>query len=435
MIYVVSSKNSNRLKYVLDLVFGQLLGMEYAVVKEAKQHSINILYGNENGFSVPDSGLLWQEGTSIVGNLNTIGQWNNLPTFFVDDKNFSIPFDIFSAIFYLVSRIEEYNSFTPDVHNRFPPEASILVENNWIKKPIVNLWVNQLLQELLLLDSDLVYKKRKFEFISTIDVDLAWKYKNKGLIRTIGGLLSDVIGFKNEKLKERLSVFLKKKEDPFYNFDFQFDLHKKYETDNRYFILLGKRGKYDKNNSPLNLHFRQLIRQLNVHYPVGIHPSYASNGKTAFLRNELNKLSNILGQTVVNSRQHFLVHQMPATYQRLIELGIKEDYTMGYTSYSGFRAGIAAPFYWYDVTKEEQTQLLLFPFCHMDITPRHYEAKSIEKACEDLTAFITEIAEIGGLFSVLWHNESLSNSEQWQGWQHLYVHTLAEAQRLKKELK
>jgi hypothetical protein len=425
MIYIVSKQNSNRFKYVLDLVFNHYLGMEYTVVPEPKYNAINILYGPNKEFSVPDSGLLWQTGYNKLENLATLGSWNKMPTFFTTDQNHTIPFDFFSAIFYLVSRYEEYGNFVPDIHNRFPPEASILVKNNWIKKPLVNLWINALLEELLLVWPLLKCKPRKFEFISTIDVDLAWKYKNKGWLRNLGGIGSDVLGLKFEKLKERWNIFTKHSQDPFYNFDYQKQLHLQYETDNRFFILLGERRKYDKNTAPNNLYFRQLIRQLNVNCEVG-------NKDKTRVKQEIGTLENILGNPVNISRQHFLMHNMPQTYNHLIELGIKQDYTMGYTSYSGFRAGIAAPFFWYDLLHEVQTDLLLVPFCHMDITPRHYESKTIEQACEELTIFMKEVADAKGLFSILWHNESLSNSEQWQGWNKLYEHTLAEAQRLKK---
>ena len=404
--------------------------MNYAVVDQPKANCVNLIYGKSEGFCMPDTNLLWQTGLNKVDNLDATGTWKSSPTFFANDQHYTIPFDLFSAVFYLVSRYEEYGNFAPDTHNRFPPEASILVKNRWIKTPLVNIWVNQLLEEMLSLDAALKHKPRKFEFISTIDVDLAWKYKNKGWIRNLGGICTDILGMKTIKLKERWQMLVHKYRDPFYNFDYQNRLHQQYQIDNRYFILLGKRSKYDKNTSSKNLYFRQLIRRLNVNAKVGIHPSYASNKDSGIVQREIKTLSQILGIQVKLSRQHFLVHQMPKTYQQLVQFGIKEDYTMGYTSYSGFRAGIAAPFYWYDLSKERQTDLLLIPFCHMDITPMHYESKSIDQACKDLTIFIEKVAKVGGLFSVLWHNESLSNSEQWQGWNKLYEHTLAEAHRL-----
>jgi len=431
MIYIVSKQYSKRLKYVLDLVFNQLLGVSFNVIEEPKTNVINILYGDIGELCVPDSGLLWKTGYKKIENIDIHGTWNKLPTFFTSKAKYTIPFDLFSAIFYLVSRYEEYGNFIPDTHNRFPPESSILVKNNWQKIPLINLWANQLLDDLLILDPTLKHNRREFEFISTIDVDLAWKYKNKGWLRNIGGIVSDLLGFKMDKLKERWQIFSKQLQDPFNNFEYQKQLHQQYQTDNRYFILLGKRSKYDKNTSSNNLFFRQLIRQLNVNCQVGIHPSYSSNEEFNLVQKEKKILEQILGKSVIISRQHFLKHKMPNTYKQLIDLGIKEDYTMGHTSHSGFRAGIAAPFYWYDVINDKQTELLLVPFCHMDITPMHYESKTIEQACKELTIFMEEVAKAGGLFSILWHNESLSNSEQWQGWNKLYEHTLAEAQRLK----
>ena len=52
----------------------------------------------------------------------------------------------------------------------------------------------------------------------------------------------------------------------------------------------------------------------------------------------------------------------------LIDAGIAEDYSMGYPDEPGFRAGIARPYYFYDVAEDHQTNLKIFPFQVMDAT-------------------------------------------------------------------
>jgi myosin-crossreactive antigen len=122
---------------------------------------------------------------------------------------------------------------------------------------------------------------------------------------------------------------------------------------------------------------------------------------------------------------------MPATYRLLLELGIKEDHTMGYSTHLGFRAGIAAPFYWFDLETNEQTELRLMPFCAMDITPLHYRGESPSEATETIHELMLKVHEVGGLFVSLWHNESFSETERWIGWSSVYEDILAKAHELK----
>jgi hypothetical protein len=111
---------------------------------------------------------------------------------------------------------------------------------------------------------------------------------------------------------------------------------------------------------------------------------------------------------------------MPNTYHTLIANGITEDHTMGYSSHLGFRAGIAAPFYWFDLSANKETELKLFPFCAMDITPLHYRNESPKQATESLQSLMKKVQHVGGLFISLWHNESLSETERWKGWRKVY---------------
>ncbi|MFY7816329.1 MAG: DUF7033 domain-containing protein, partial [Chryseobacterium taeanense] len=65
-------------------------------------------------------------------------KWEGYPIFFSGSGD--IPFDIFSASFYLVSRYEEYLTFTPDQYGRFPHTASIAFREGFLDIPLVQHW-------------------------------------------------------------------------------------------------------------------------------------------------------------------------------------------------------------------------------------------------------------------------------------------------------
>jgi hypothetical protein len=115
---------------------------------------------------------------------------------------------------------------------------------------------------------------------------------------------------------------------------------------------------------------------------------------------------------------------MPKTYQNLINLGVKEDHTMGYSTHMGFRAGIASSFFWYDLEKNKETDLKLIPFCVMDITPMFYRKERPEQASLSINKLIQSVKDVDGLFISLWHNDSLGETDRWKGWRKVYTNML-----------
>ncbi|PSR13118.1 MAG: hypothetical protein C7N36_09235, partial [Bacteroidetes bacterium] len=130
--------------------------------------------------------------------------------------------------------------------------------------------------------------------------------------------------------------------------------------------------------------YQQLIRSTTTWSDSGIHPSYRSFGNLARLRTEQQRLATILDQPVSHSRQHFLRLQLPQTYQQLLAAGIRHDYTMGYAEVPGYRAGTTEPFRWYDLNREQTTDLWVHPFVAMDVTLQNYQGLSASAAADYL---------------------------------------------------
>ena len=436
-VHIRVNGSSARLEFVLDILFKELLGIDY--VLNDNEHRVHINYSQwkiDNCINCTPHHIIYETVLRYdVESEIEIGAWEGIPCFYKTSELSELPYDLFAASFYLLSRYEEYLRKPKDEHRRFNPEHSLLVREGLIEKPLVNLWALQLKAALEAVDPSLQFKPREFEYISTLDIDQAWKFKNKGFKRNFLGFFRDLLKFKQENLFARLPVLLNIKPDPFFNFDYQKKLHRKYGTVVKYFFLLGKYSKYDKNISPQNQKFQNLITDLlhEDQCEVGIHPSYKSNYSQALLNNEIQQLKLLTKERVNISRQHFLKLKLPATYDRLAYYNIKEDYTMGYTSHPGFRAGIAAPFYYFDLTNNKKTRLKLIPFCIMDITPLHYLQLSPVEATELIKRLMDETHAVGGLFSSLWHNESLSETERWKGWSKVYEDMIAYAAKKESE--
>jgi len=423
MISVYTKERTPRIEYIFDLMLSQLLGLKFEFVNDVdeflaiKGHKLCYTDIEIDGFFVRSSKLLFESG---IRDFSVNYDFDN-EHFLLDDEQF---FDPFAAAFYLVSRYEEYLPFTEDDHGRFPATESVLYHYQVLKKPLVNEWAIELKRQLTDFYPNLLVSPRKYEFRSTIDVDQAFKYEHKGWKRNLGGLLRDIKNGDWSLVSERLAVVKGRKADPFNNFQWQQEIHKEKGTRVNYFIQVGDHGEFDKNILHDNPDFVAIIKSLSKHHEVGIHPSYASNADSAKVANEKKRLEKITGLKTSLSRQHFLVLKFPETFQNLIELGIEEEHSLGYSTHLGYRAGIAAPFGFFDLSKNTSTELTFIPFCMMDITPLHYNEQSPEEAKIELTQMIGRLKKVGGLCVSLWHNESFSENGRWEGWRTVYEHLL-----------
>ena len=176
---------------------------------------------------------------------------NGKPYIFEHQCESNLNYDPFAAIFFFISRYEEYMIHRKDSHQRFPADSSFSFENQILNKPVVDHWALELLDVLLEQFPDLVYKKRKFKAVNTIDVDQAFSIKEKGLIRSSMILLRSLLSFKFSQFRQQVSVLFGKSKDTYDTFSFIFNKTKLYPSiEHRFFVLLGEYGTYDKNIHP-----------------------------------------------------------------------------------------------------------------------------------------------------------------------------------------
>jgi hypothetical protein len=282
------------------------------------------------------------------------------------------------------------------------------------------LWLEEFKKQLSEKYPELKFKTHHFKFISTIDIDNAYKYKHKGLMRTIGGYVKSILTRNFSEIKERTSVLLEKEQDPFDSYKFLLDVQAKYKLHVLYFFLLGDYGVNDKNHPANNKDFQVLIKHLNDYAEVGIHPSYRSNADLSQLKVEVNRLANITHRLITNSRQHFSILTFPETYQALLQAGITDDYSMGYHNYNGFRASFCYPFHWYDLDAEQETALCAHPFSIIETTLRYNNKADSKNASEFAKPIIDQVKKYNGELVSVFHNDTLGTEPEWKDWKNVY---------------
>jgi hypothetical protein len=425
MILVYSHKITPRVRYVFKHIFTRVLLIpidfttkveEFVAHNGPKMSYAKTALGNE--FFVRSNQLLFEQGVNDL-EIN-IQQWDAVPCFFNAGAKSSIPFDIFAASFYLISRYEEYLPHVKDIHQRYTADESLAFKNKFLEKPVVDIWAYKLLNHLQEKFPNYKYQIRAYQFISTIDIDNAFAYKHKSLVRSVGGFFKDLSQFKIFNIWDRFAVISRIKKDPFDTFDKIIAIKKQSNIRTIFFFLIADYTTFDTNVSGSKNKFRLLIKSMVDYARVGLHPSYFSMQNPSVLKKEKKRLERITNMPIMRSRQHYLRFSLPETYQHLIDLEITEDYSMGYASHVGFRASTCTPFYFYDLDFEIQTPLKIFPFALMDTTLNDYMKLTPKQSLGKIRDLKNEVKAVNGTFITLFHNEALSNYLRWKGWSRLY---------------
>ena len=427
MLIIYSPVITARLQYTCSFIFKEMMGQVYELTTDGERFSKadgpKINYSNLSHFTqtinIQPQGLLQQAG--IVIQPVECFNYNGNKAFF---KTLSgdFPFDIFAAVFYLLSRYEEYLPHSKDMYGRYAHENSLAFKEGFLQLPLINIWIQdfkQFLQEHSFSSSNnpspFTHQNTPFTFLATYDIDIAYSYKHKGFLRNTGGF------FKQPSL-QRLKVLLGLQQDPYDSYDWLHQLHAAYPNVQPiyFFLVPGKNGLYDKNILPQHPAMQALIKNHAAKYTIGLHPSWQSGDAENLLKEEKELLEAIAGQPITASRQHFLRFNLPQGYQRLIDAGVTADYSMGYGSVNGFRASVASSFYWYNLQTDDSTHLRIHPFCFMEANSFYEQHFTPQQALEEMKYYYAVCKNVQGEFISIWHNHFAGTDKMFKGWKEVY---------------
>lgn len=339
-------------------------------------------------------------------------------------------FDIFAASFYLLSRYEEYLPHKKDMYGRYDHGNSLAFKEDFLHLPLVNIWIEDFKNVLLKKFPSLKIQESKFRFLPTYDIDEAYAFKSKSLFKNLGGSAKSILKGEWKVLQQRINVFTAKERDPYDSFDWLDSIHAKYDLHPIYFFHVAiEQSKYDKNISPYHESMQELIKKTSEKYPIAIHPSWKSGDDDSALSKEIRMLEKTSGKKISKSRQHYIRFTLPDTFRKLIKEGITEDYSMGYGSINGFRASVASPHYWFNLEKNEITDLLLHPFCFMEANSFFEQKYLPQRAYEEMMHYFNIIRSVNGTMITIWHNNFLGTYPLFLGWRDIYESFLKEVNK------
>lgn len=423
MLLVYTHKISPRLKYSFKQIFTRILGIpvEFTTTIEdfIAHDSLKMSYTRQplsNEIFVRSHDILFEQGISDVE--IQVQDWEETKCFFYTGEKSAIPFDIFSASFYLLSRYEEYLPHVKDEYGRFTAQESLALEHHFLHQPVIDIWAFKFRKVLEQNYPDFQFPERTYSVKPIIDVPSAYNFKLKGIMRTLGGTAKDILNFNFKKLYYRYLVLFGLKRDTYDTFKYIINKQKHSNYKFLFFFLIGDYSTYDKGVDAQKKKFITLIKQVADYCQVGLKVSYFALDDKAILKKEKKRMEAILNSSLTATRQSFSKLNLPESYRNLVELEIFEDYTMGYINQAGFRAGTCTPFYFYDLDYEIKTPLKITSYHVLDYSLLKNQSLLDKKKA--LNQVINEVKKVNGEFVPIFHNYTFSDVDRWKGYKELF---------------
>lgn len=424
MILVYTHSVTPRVRYIFKHIFVRMLGT--SVELSSNLEEFNAFSGPKLSYTkqplgdeifIQSHSLLFGHGVETWD--ITMDEWNNLPIFFTTGSDSFIPFDIFAASFYLISRYEEYVPHREDSLGRFMASESLAFEKEFIETPLVNLWVQQLEEKLTKSFPNISFATKKFRLQTILEVPAAFQYKGKGLLRTLSGLFKDLFQFKLVAIVQRIGVILSLQADPLDTFVEWISLHSKEKVPTQSFFLFSSFSQYDRAISFFNTSFLERIKEVADSIPVSLLSSHQSVDNKDFIKEDANRLQSHIHKHTGSIRQHMICLRYPVVYRNFVQEGYTNDYSFQYDECVGFRASTCTPFYFYDLESESQTPLKIHPIAFTEFHLK--QTKSTRKGRQLIERITQNVKNVNGEMTIVLTNKILKESVFNTPWKLLFI--------------
>lgn len=324
--------------------------------------------------------------------------------------------DLPSAALWTLSRAEEIVFADRDAHNRFPASASVAAQFDFLSRPIVDEYGFALEQALQCLLPAWQPERRSLRVKLSHDIDVVGIPFE--LRATTGHTLRRHAP--SATISDVLSLFTKGTPAYLQAVERIARLSLEHQLDSAFYWKASGRGPYNSGYDPRHPKIWEVIASLlDRGFECGIHPGYDTFGSAEGVRAEIKILTDVFGQPPRGGRQHYL-RWRPETWIHWEACGLSYDSTVGFADRIGFRAGTCIPYRPWILSENRQANLLEVPLIVMDLTLSDYMGLSAEKSF-DLTCECIERARlVGGVFTLLWHNNSIYDP----GFEDLYARVL-----------
>ena len=327
-----------------------------------------------------------------------------------------ICYDLLTPSFLLLSRYEEFHSERHDEHGRFPYGLSLAENNCMVEIPLVDEYAMLLRRWLCLYFPDRFQAvPRTPRVVPTHDIDILYRFESRWqALKSIFGrdlLINRDLKMVWKSLKEYKAWKLHPSFDPYVEAIRQ--LSEREEELHLSPVFFLKAMEANQEDATYDVHDPILQHIIwNVTHrggQIGLHGSYPSADDLCCLHQEKQNLSNLCDKEIRVSRQHYLRARFngnPNSLDLWRQVGITDDYTLGFAERCGFRCGTCHPYPLYDVRNDRVTDIIEHPLIVMDGTLFDYMKLSVTQARTLTQRLKQRCFDVEGDFVILWHNHT-----------------------------
>ncbi len=302
--------------------------------------------------------------------------------------------DLIYNTFFFISRAEEVINKQRDAHGRFAAAYSVLGEHNRLMVPTLDEYARLVMKAV-----GLPLPPSGFAHIYlTHDIDTIAHYRH--LRGALGGLWRG-------EWRQVLRAWRDMEDDPAYTFPWLVEQDKRVPLAEKIYFVKHSFGKgYDypqyNHHSPDAHRLRKFLEWNKL--TIGWHSSYYGVGSIEQRSKRRDELSV--------HRSHYLNCSI-ANMRKLVELGVTDDYTMGFADQAGFRLQTSRAVLWIDPERMQLTELVLHPLIIMDVTlsSKNYMALDQVEATYVCQQLIDKVRMHNGDLCLLWHNTSINQTD------------------------
>lgn len=405
-ILVYTNKLTSRKQYCFKQVCNRILGLRVSFTTKIEEfiafESMKFSYAKKplgQELFVEAYGLLDEEG---FGDFEVkMDDWNGTPCFFKVSKDSTIPFDIFSASFYLLTRYEEYLPFVKDSIGGFPVEESTAFEENFLNRPVVDLWAFQFLEFLKEKYTTVDFPSRSYNLGVHIAVHEAFAFRYKGMLRQIVGFVNQLFIADFHLAWQRIKTQLRLEKDPYNVYDDLIEFAKQEQVNIKMFFQLSDFSKVNRNINHHKTHYQRLIKSMGDYFPIGLLPGANAIQDITIFKKEKQRWKEIVKQDTEAVLLKKFPLSFPESYINFEKAFIKQDYSMGYMHTLGFRAGTCTPFLFYNLNTEETTPLKISPYV---FNSEILENTAINEIRNEIQQIKRDVIKVNGSLNITFEN-------------------------------
>lgn len=409
LVYI--PKQTPRVNYIFRHICGRILGFKVKFCSKVEDfiafEGVKFSYAKKrlgNEVFIQQFGLLEELG---INDLNfSMDIWEDVPCFFRVSSESDIPFDIFSASFYLVTRYEEYQPHVKNDVDSYPIEESLAYQHDFLKTPVVDVWAYKLKTILEAKFPDLKFPKKKFKSQFLISVSKAFKHRYNGLVRFVGASLRDLIQFQFKSMFDRFKTMLRLQQDPYDIYDELIDFAKDNKMQLDFYFQLSNYSRYTKSISYNKRIYHKLIKSMGDYGDLGLLPGFEALSSIDILKKEKKRWESIVNRSLSKTLIKNYHLNFPDAYLNFNKLEIDQDFSMGYQRNIGFRAGTCTSFQFYDLNMEQVSGLMVQPYV---MNSNVLRGEDLYEMIDELKHLKTSIKAVNGQMNFIFENSDFAD--------------------------